>query len=262
LLIITQAEVATATGQLKAHADAVEVLVAEETELAQRVQVVSQEYESKNAAANEHREKITKLEQQVSQLRSKAQAAKKRGNTAQLEVKKAANKSAALEKRKKEAAASVAALLKQHAWIAKEKQYFGQPGTCSQLIAVCYSDSSSALTWFSSENRLRRTWATWVLHLVCRVCTSVSCSMFVSARMFTLALGFHQHTRHQVMIYSKMRLPQVPTPSLAHRHIQHSALTPTFTLPNAHATHKAHRLSSRKEILRRTRASSSQGWIP
>jgi hypothetical protein len=154
----TQAEVATATGQLKAHADAVEALVAEETELAQRVQVVSQEYESKNAAANEHREKITKLEQQVSQLRSKAQAAKKRGNTAQLEVKKAANKSAALEKRKKEAAASVAALLKQHAWIAKEKQYFGQPGTCAHLtVTWLRAVICSPLMWISSENRLRCT---------------------------------------------------------------------------------------------------------
>jgi structural maintenance of chromosome 2 len=69
------------------------------------------------------------LEKKVKDLHVTAAKAKKKSSAAVLELKKISNRAATLDKRRKDAAACVAALLKLHTWIEKEKQCFGQAGT-------------------------------------------------------------------------------------------------------------------------------------
>eukprot|EP00038_Savillea_parva_P009361 m.183060 g.183060 ORF g.183060 m.183060 type:complete len:1218 (-) comp15704_c0_seq1:286-3939(-) len=128
-LVALKSEIKTIEGQLSSFDTTIAELEEQEQALVTKVQEVTEVYQTKNAAAQAQRDTIDKLEHKVKELRTKAAQAKKKSNAAALELKKISNRAAALEKKKKEAASSVNSLLKQHSWIAKEKQCFGQQGT-------------------------------------------------------------------------------------------------------------------------------------
>eukprot|EP00037_Helgoeca_nana_P026180 m.294095 g.294095 ORF g.294095 m.294095 type:complete len:1217 (+) comp27155_c0_seq1:147-3797(+) len=124
-----RSEVISVEEQLKVFDATLAELEEQEQDLATKTKEITDVYQEKNAEAQEQRDTILALEKKVKDLHVTAAKAKKKSSAAVLELKKISNRAATLDKRRKDAAACVAALLKLHTWIEKEKQCFGQAGT-------------------------------------------------------------------------------------------------------------------------------------
>ncbi len=81
------------------------------------------------AAVQQKKDEVKRCSKEIKELEDRRSQLNKESNAAGLEARKVAHKLKEWEKNFKEAQRSMLALLKQHPWIEKEKQFFGQPGT-------------------------------------------------------------------------------------------------------------------------------------
>lgn len=87
-----------------------------------QLDIAKQETAAKNQELNRCSKEIKELEKQREKHSNESKAAS-------LESRKIAHKLKQWEKDSKDAANRVSVMLKQHAWIEKEKPFFGQPGS-------------------------------------------------------------------------------------------------------------------------------------
>lgn len=98
-------------------------------DLQEKFSRVKEQLDQAKAAVQQKTEELNRASKELKTLEDHRNALNKEATAAGLEARKVANKLKEWEKNFKEAQRFMQALLKQHPWIEKEKQFFGQPGT-------------------------------------------------------------------------------------------------------------------------------------
>lgn len=94
-----------------------------------QLQQIKADFEAAKAATAAMNQELNKCSKEIKELQREQDRYLKDAQAKSLEARKLAHKLKEWEKESKECAKQVAALLKQHPWIEKEKAFFGQEGS-------------------------------------------------------------------------------------------------------------------------------------
>eukprot|EP00043_Microstomoeca_roanoka_P019159 m.212439 g.212439 ORF g.212439 m.212439 type:complete len:1209 (+) comp16946_c2_seq29:185-3811(+) len=127
------AEVAGLEAQKSKQAETMAALARERDQLEQALNTRKMDFQQADEQLTRKKEKLMAVDAKLRELRDQLSAAQKGLDAHSLELKKISHEKEKLVREKKEAAALVEGLLRQHEWIATEKQYFGQKDTAFEF---------------------------------------------------------------------------------------------------------------------------------